>query len=264
MKNATLLSYGMKTSYRTLVRLVLASVALIAISAYLLRPVFARHLADWRNARLVTQCQEYLLSPDTVVYTTENNVANALCATGQYARIAAGLPDAARIVPPWRELSRKLALPGEGHALFCHLRRAPGGHVRIVVVTSILSGTPLVHLIDPGSLSIAPRVTRSTSDSIKPWPAYPVLDRADQMSLTFRAGQPDAADASHFMIPYATPEGAGSVDGWLLDDDRVRFRVLSGPCKLSVAEFEDMERAADELEHGDVQLPAPRAPTGVR
>lgn len=47
--------------------------------------------------------------------------------------------------------------------------------------------------------------------------------------LTFHAGRPDPQDESHFTIKYETPEGNGSIDGWLMPDDSVKFEVRDGP-----------------------------------
>lgn len=47
--------------------------------------------------------------------------------------------------------------------------------------------------------------------------------------LRLYAGQPDAADESHFTIDYQTPDGRGTIDGWLMHDDTVKLEVRDGP-----------------------------------
>jgi hypothetical protein len=41
----------------------------------------------------------------------------------------------------------------------------------------------------------------------------------------FYAGQPDPADASHFSIGYDADGKPGTIDGWLLPDDQLRFQI---------------------------------------
>lgn len=47
--------------------------------------------------------------------------------------------------------------------------------------------------------------------------------------LRFDVGQPDPADESHFTIGYETPDGRGTIDGWLMPDDTVKLEVRDGP-----------------------------------
>jgi hypothetical protein len=48
-------------------------------------------------------------------------------------------------------------------------------------------------------------------------------------SLRFFAGQPEPDDESHFTIRYETTEGSGTIDGWLMPDDSVKFQIRDGP-----------------------------------
>lgn len=50
--------------------------------------------------------------------------------------------------------------------------------------------------------------------------------------LSFSAGQPDPDDESHFTIKYATSDGSGTIDGWLMPDDSVKFQVRDGPAAV--------------------------------
>ena len=125
-------------------------------------------------------------------------------------------------------------LQGNG-PVFLHGRTAPGGQERLVVVKVDLTRSYLrnpkivlgtVHLFNasvmrPATLGSSPFVTRTN------WqPPAPVPKWGD---LTLLAGQPDWADASHFTIPYQTPAGNGTIDGWLQPDDTLKFQVRDGP-----------------------------------
>jgi len=48
-------------------------------------------------------------------------------------------------------------------------------------------------------------------------------------SLTLLAGQVDQADPSHFVIPYITGSGRGTIDGWLQKDNSLKIGVRDGP-----------------------------------
>jgi hypothetical protein len=220
-----------------------------------LKPRYLRFISQREFARLLAECQTSALPANLVTYTTDPTAADRLCAEGQYLRIAIELPDAARILPPWQALAQRIGVTGEGRAIFCHARRSPAGHERLVVVTSVISGIPLGHVIKLASGAVPCVVLRSSELSIRPWPTHTVLDKWETMPVTLYAGQADQQDASHFTIGYSCAKGTGVMDGWLLDDDRLRFRALSGPCKQTLSEFEEMERASNDLESGVVTLP---------
>jgi hypothetical protein len=48
------------------------------------------------------------------------------------------------------------------------------------------------------------------------------------LPLRLYAGQIDPHDPSHFTIDYVLPNQRGTIDGWLLDDDRLRFEPRAG------------------------------------
>ena len=50
-------------------------------------------------------------------------------------------------------------------------------------------------------------------------------------TLTFFAGQPDPADASHFTVGYSVDGQSGIIDGWLKNDRELRLQVRDGPAK---------------------------------
>lgn len=58
-----------------------------------------------------------------------------------------------------------------------------------------------------------------------------LLASAPSDRIRLFAGQPDPADPSHFTIGYAVNGRPGTIDGWLQDDERVKFRVRGGPAK---------------------------------
>ena len=64
------------------------------------------------------------------------------------------------------------------------------------------------------------------------WPSTPTADQGASHSgglpLRLHAGQIDPRDPSHFTIDYVLPNQRGTIDGWLLDDDRLRFEPREG------------------------------------
>jgi WD40 repeat protein len=96
-------------------------------------------------------------------------------------------------------------------------------------------------VLNPGDYNGPPRQTSARG----PGTAYLIFHRAYGRLITFYAGQPDSRDPSHFTIDYACDGARGTVDGWLLDDDRVRFRVLSGPLKYPLTYFQEAEHESD-------------------
>ena len=123
-------------------------------------------------------------------------------------------------------------------SIFIHGRRAAGGPQRLVIV------------------STADQLSRRTADSATPPPDLPVLrarvvrpatwaaGEAELSSravgvgplsavpyggLRFYAGQPDPIDLSHFTIDYDTPDGVGTLDGYLMPDDSVKIEARDGP-----------------------------------
>jgi hypothetical protein len=46
--------------------------------------------------------------------------------------------------------------------------------------------------------------------------------------LRLFAGQADPNDASHFSIAYVADDREGVIDGWLMDDDKIKFKSREG------------------------------------
>ena len=83
-----------------------------------------------------------------------------------------------------------------------------------------------VAVVRPASMGSNPSVTRTRWTPADAAPPFG--------GLTLYAGRPDLADDSHFTIAYAIPAGKGTIDGWLLSDDMVKFEVRDGPMAPSV------------------------------
>jgi hypothetical protein len=64
------------------------------------------------------------------------------------------------------------------------------------------------------------------------WPSTPSADHGASHSgglpLRLYAGQLDPHNPSHFTIDYVLHNQRGTIDGWLLDDDRLRFEPRAG------------------------------------
>jgi hypothetical protein len=126
------------------------------------------------------------------------------------------------------------------------------------VVDGFYIGRPVATIIDTGSF-ITPPVLISSTDIYSPG-AYEVLTieprglfgflQFDWISdnnpiFTLYAGQADPNDASHFTFRYVAKDGTGTIDGWLLDNDKVRFRALDGPYGHSLSYFTQKEKQND-------------------
>lgn len=121
---------------------------------------------------------------------------------------------------------------GNDAAVFLHGRRSPGGNERLVRVathygfeTSLQSKrwVPLTYQV--GTLASRVPGSRMTFNSYIP--LHIQLNKGDM--LRFYAGQPDPNDASHFTIGYELNDVPGTIDGWLQDDDRIKFQYRDGP-----------------------------------
>jgi hypothetical protein len=131
------------------------------------------------------------------------------------------------------EQSGACPIPQGTGPVFLHARRSRSGPQRLVVVkTDVMRNYRLVrsdipdHLLDvsvvwPATTSSRANLTRSL------W--QPPGGSPDFGTLTLYAGRPDSADESHFTIDYQTPDGRGTIDGWLQPDDTVKLQVRDGP-----------------------------------
>jgi hypothetical protein len=117
--------------------------------------------------------------------------------------------------------------PGEP-VVFCHELRSPSGNRRLVVVAvypDILSemGTLLLDAFQAAVSDRAKELWVTGLDIM--WEGPPIAGPS-----LIEAGQPDAIDRSHFTIAYQWPNGVrGTVDGWLQNDDTVKFSIRPGP-----------------------------------
>ena len=80
-----------------------------------------------------------------------------------------------------------------------------------------------VQVVRPGGLFSSPQVVATTPLQV------PELRSSPRGALRLYAGQVDPHDASHFTIEYRAAHGGGMIDGWLQNDDTVKFRVRSKP-----------------------------------
>jgi hypothetical protein len=80
-------------------------------------------------------------------------------------------------------------------------------------------------LISPGTMRSPPRLIINSGKT--PLDADTHVLSYDDVVFCFYAGQPDAADESHFVIPYAVSGQLGHVDAWLRNED-VEFRYRDG------------------------------------
>jgi hypothetical protein len=113
--------------------------------------------------------------------------------------------------------------------VFLHRRRSPSGRERVVAVRCLpgyLTSASVVQAFHPAVVEPA-----------APWPltSRPVLREGRfpggypvDAAVRVFGGQSDAADPSHFTIPYTVNDLPGTLDGWLRDDDTVDLRVRKG------------------------------------
>jgi hypothetical protein len=123
-------------------------------------------------------------------------------------------------------ISHKKSSSGNRALVFSHLRLRPDGKPRIVRLRANNEGsqkqTAFQFQVDP------PRALwdlRTGAISLFGWQAgWSDLDK-------LFAGQPDAADQSHFTIAYESRGRKGTIDGWLANDDSIKLEVRDGPLR---------------------------------
>ena len=123
-------------------------------------------------------------------------------------------------------------------SIFIHGRRAAGGPERLVIVSAAdqlirrvadsaapPAGRPVLHarVVRPATWAAGEAELSSRAVSVGPLSAVPYG------GLRFYAGQPDPMDLSHFTIDYDTPDGVGTLDGYLMPDDSVTIEARDGP-----------------------------------
>lgn len=219
--------------------IVASSLVLIPIVGHTAVQQYRDHLA-WKD--LLARQQHYLdynAPADLIVYTEDPLVGR---------RLGAGDPNYVPIGRSACYVPKVLQeIPGlhigknGGPILFLHGRQSSDGTTRLV-------GVGLMSLEDREDLCSDVLVPASDDET------YPRPDRQSdleigrrpQKPITFMAGQPDPADASHFTIRYSIEDQSGTIEGWLMDGGLVKMRVRDGPARpLSVM---------------PMRLPANRAP----
>jgi hypothetical protein len=127
-------------------------------------------------------------------------------------------------VPAWREFYRITSPPGRntGAVIFLHKLRSPAGHERLVAVDGFLSiGIAGLRLnacvFQPGTLFSRPKFVSDAAN-------FSLEEIGELPARRVYAGQLDPADPSHFTVLYKTADGNGVIDGWLMDDDNVKFK----------------------------------------
>lgn len=124
-----------------------------------------------------------------------------------------------------------------GWKLFMSRRRSPSGHNRLVIVRGGLadSDPDLLSLeafaIEPASLTGLPH--SFSAGELRSLPMF--SGGGPHHPLCLFAGQADAKNRARFTIAYDTPDGHGTVEGILGDDDGVRLKILDGPLTSSDA-----------------------------
>ena len=234
------------------------SVAMLSWKSSTIKNAAMQVRARW----FVRQCEKFELPPNTVVYECDPNLAKAYANNPLYEWINVDPPYLIRQVPPLTDFPWDQPFTGSpwNQSTFCHSRTSKSGHRRLVVCGGDNHGVLIAVVIDTGSFSVPPKELSTTGvDVPRPWKPYEVLKAQrpgafDLLSFlsdnhpiyTLYAGQPDPKDASHFTFRYVAKGGEGTIDGWLLDNDKVRFRALDGPCRQSLRYFIEMEKEFDD------------------
>lgn len=108
---------------------------------------------------------------------------------------------------------------------FLHGRRSPAGHERLVAVLISTQGEEVMlggMAVIPGTWSEKPVWQ---ADKLR-W--LRLSQDVERERLRITAGRADPADASHFTIDVRYGTRAGTIDGWLADDDTVALKPRQG------------------------------------
>jgi hypothetical protein len=120
---------------------------------------------------------------------------------------------------------------GDKFTAFVHERRASGGEPRLVAVTAYMYGNDksLRFAADvwstAGMLTAPKRLSTATEASVFSSGDAPLTPSAG-VGTTLYSAQPDARDPSRFTIPYKMGKETGVVEGRLMPDDHVAFRIV--------------------------------------
>jgi hypothetical protein len=193
----------------------LVLVAFVVVSAVAIRwgPALRRRAGVLLDQR---RCMNYRAPAGQVVYDTS---------VDKY-----GMPDSITVCHSPPCLTRLMTLGNSASAVvFLHGRTSPSGNRRLVCIAAEpkMMGTVAGRSIKPMwyLITAAPDAARGPrwgwSDA-DPLSALPSADR-------IYAGQPDPSDPSHFMYDYVSGGVRKTIDGWLQDDDTLRFRLREPP-----------------------------------
>ena len=182
------------------------------------------------------RAMNYSAPAGQIVFTSDAEQAKMLVASSAgYIWTFPNQPPVVRPEPIWISFNR-LLLPGvaapPAATVFCHQMRTPAGKRRLVALNLIYNGpwsnVPIFFnamVIEPGAtLFSKPGSLKGTVCEI----SYHSMILAIQRTRIF-AGQIDAADPTHFTIPYQIGDRPGIMDARLQDDDTLVITVRSGP-----------------------------------
>lgn len=214
--------------------LIIAAALALAWAALRLVPPAMDHLI---RLRWQARCMEHVAPPTRVVYEEDQTRARTLTAIeASFLYCVDGVNDfrAAYYVPRCLIYYGAIGECNPG-AVFLHERTSRNGQQRLVVLSCRMQVT-----------SYGPVVTAQMFHVTVCIPATLFDTRVRAKEITYRgldqlvagpasrptrlfAGQPDPADASHFTIAYErdgpSTRVSGVIDGWLQDDDTVRFSL---------------------------------------
>jgi hypothetical protein len=203
-----------------------------------------------RFLQLQRRCLSYAPPPGQVVYDDDPEQVATLLSDAAYAAshpaALKGVSAAVYDNPLFRNyLQRSSSHPFRpaGPAVFMHRRTSPAGNERLVVVqfsaaaapgaavTTPPAGTPLRRFVFRPYPESPATLTRRGAPVLSNFPGDPSgldLLAAPGDRTRVLAGQPDPADPSHFTIDYVHNGVAGTIDGWLNDDDTVTLAPRVG------------------------------------
>ena len=208
------LDYAPPTGRRWL-RRALILVAVVAVTAVAVRwgPAFKEHAGVLLDQR---RCLSHRVPVDQVVYNTP------LGQDGLRGNVKASYTPTC-----WTRFKAK---PGPAAVLFLHGLKSPSGKSRIVCIEA--EPTYIGAFAGPTLRAVwtcrvlEPRFFGRPKD-------FPISPNAEDfitegflgnIDRVF-AGQPDPTDSSHFVIQFERRGERHKVEGWLQDDDTVRFRL---------------------------------------
>jgi hypothetical protein len=127
----------------------------------------------------------------------------------------------------WEEITRfsnRGSLMGPGSLSFLHERRTPGGKRRLVAAS--FYGFAQGYTLTQDGVLGEPKLL---AKSAPPAPLLPIFTA----QVRVFAGSADAADPTHFTIPYEVDGVSGVLHGWLQNDDTIRFEAR-GPTTTAI------------------------------